>query len=194
MFGNQNSQPADDNHIPDQTIDGVVGSTDQSDQPSGAPSASPGGDNWQHPGVPVPNDAVAPLTPAYPADTTSNPTDAAASPLPSVDNTQSNASTPPSAPAVPPSSPTAASADDLIDIKQQALSQLSPLVDHLDQTPEEKFRTTMMLIQATDDQSKVQDAYAAAQQITDEKVRAQALLDIVNEINYFTQHHQNKTA
>jgi hypothetical protein len=80
--------------------------------------------------------------------------------------------------------------NDLLDIKQQALSQLSPLVGHLDQSPEEKFRTTMMMIQASDNQDLVKEAYAAAQAITDEKSKAQALLDIVNEINYFTQHHQ----
>ncbi len=83
-----------------------------------------------------------------------------------------------------------ASTDALLDIKQKALSQLSPLVSQLDQTPEEKFRTTMMMIQATDNQDLVKDAYAAAQEISDEKAKAQALLDIVNEINYFTQHHQ----
>lgn len=100
------------------------------------------------------------------------------------------------APAVP-----AASADDtasvaapaaavdsgeLLGIKQQALQQLSPLVGHLDQTPEEKFRTTMMMIQAADNADLIKTAYDAALQIPDEKVRAQALLDIVNEINYFT--------
>src|SRR5689334_5684162 len=31
--------------------------------------------------------------------------------------------------------------DDLLEIKQQALQQLSPLVGHLDQSPEDKFRT-----------------------------------------------------
>jgi len=77
--------------------------------------------------------------------------------------------------------------DDLIRIKQDALQQLSPLVDHLEQTPEEKFRTTMMMIQASDDQSLIQTAYNAAKDIKDDKVRAQALLDIINEINYFTQ-------
>ena len=77
--------------------------------------------------------------------------------------------------------------DDLVEIKQQALQQLSPLVDHLDQTPEEKFHTTMMMIQASDDQNLIKTAYESAQQITDEKAKAQALLDIVNEINYFTQ-------
>jgi hypothetical protein len=76
---------------------------------------------------------------------------------------------------------------DLIGIKQSALKELSPLVDHLDQTPEEKFRTTMMMIQASDNQELIKDAHAAAQKITDEKTKAQALLDIVNEINYFTQ-------
>lgn len=81
--------------------------------------------------------------------------------------------------------------DDLLKLKQEALSQLSPLVDHLDQTPEEKFRTTMMMIQSTDNQALLPDAYSAAQAITDEKVRAQALLDIVNEINYFTQNHND---
>jgi len=76
--------------------------------------------------------------------------------------------------------------DDLIAIKQQALAQLSPLVDQLEQTPEEEFRTTMMMIQSTDNQSLIKKAYDAAQKITDEKSRAQALLDVINEINYFT--------
>lgn len=77
--------------------------------------------------------------------------------------------------------------DDLLNIKKDALQNLTPLLDHLDQAPEDKFRTTMMLIQASDDKSLIQSAYNAAQQISDEKEKAQALLDIVNEINYFTQ-------
>lgn len=76
---------------------------------------------------------------------------------------------------------------DLNSIKQQALTQLSTIAQHLDQSPEEKFHTTMMMLQATDDQSLIQTAYDAAQAITDEKTRAQALLDVVNEINYFSQ-------
>lgn len=84
--------------------------------------------------------------------------------------------------------------DDLLNIKQQALQHLSPLVSHLEQTPEEKFRTTMMMIQASDDQTLVKTAFDAAQAITDDKARAQALLDIINEINYFTQHQGNQQA
>lgn len=84
--------------------------------------------------------------------------------------------------------------DELLDVKRQALQQLTPLLGHLDQTPDEKFRTTMMMIQATDDDTLIRQAYEAAQNITDEKSRAQALLDVVNEINYFTQNHNDADA
>lgn len=100
---------------------------------------------------------------------------------------------------MPTAAPSAASLVDsdheeqLIKLKQQALQNLAPLVDHLEQTPEEKFKTTMMLIQASDNAELVKEAYEAANQITDEKARAQALLDVVNEINYFTQHQQGDT-
>jgi hypothetical protein len=80
--------------------------------------------------------------------------------------------------------------EDLLQIKTQALQSLAPLINHLDQSPEEKFKTTMMMIQATDNSEMIRDAYAAANQIEDEKARAQALLDVINEINYFT--HRNK--
>jgi len=94
----------------------------------------------------------------------------------------------PSMPLPTPDAAPAVSPDALLDIKQQALQQLTPLVGHLEQTPEEKFRTTMMMIQASDNQDLLKTAYEAAQAISDEKAKAQALLDIVNEINYFTQH------
>lgn len=96
-----------------------------------------------------------------------------------------------SAPSVPiaDNQPANDSSDDLLDLKQKALQELSPLVGHLDQNPEEKFKTTMMMIQASDDQALLPAAYEAAQLITDEKAKAQALLDVVNEINYFTQSH-----
>ena len=81
---------------------------------------------------------------------------------------------------------TTGSGDRLLSIKQEALSQLSPLVGQLDLDAEEKFRTLMMLIQASDNQELIPEAYEAAQKIENEQTRAQALLDIVNEINYFT--------
>ncbi|OVE78703.1 hypothetical protein BVY00_02190 [bacterium G20] len=89
-------------------------------------------------------------------------------------------STPPT-PSVDP----AAVDPDLAQIKQQALQSLEPLVGQLDQAPDEKFKTLMMLIQASDNSKMLKEAYEAANQITDEKARAQALLDVVNEVNYF---------
>ena len=97
---------------------------------------------------------------------------------------------PASAPASVPATDGLADGDNLLDLKQQALQQLTPLVGHLDQSPEDKFRTTMMLIQASDNQNLLKEAYEAAQAISDDKVRAQALLDVINEINYFTQSKQ----
>jgi len=82
--------------------------------------------------------------------------------------------------------------NDLLALKQDALNSLSPLVGQLDQSPEEKFRTTMMMIQASDDHSLLKVAYEAAQAIADEKERAQALLDVINEINYFTSHDSHQ--
>ena len=80
---------------------------------------------------------------------------------------------------------------DFLSIKQKALQQLKPLVGHLEQTPEERFRTTMMMIQASDDQSLIPQAYEAANAISDEKTHAQALLDVINEINYFSAKKEN---
>jgi len=114
---------------------------------------------------------------------------ATAAPAPAADDATVAPATP-----VPAAGAAVPDTDQLLDIKQQALQQLTPLVGHLEQSPEEKFRTTMMMIQAADNHELIATAYEAAQQIPDEKVRAQALLDIVNEINYFTHNSNNDTA
>lgn len=77
--------------------------------------------------------------------------------------------------------------EELLAIKRSALQELSPLLDQLDQEPQERFQTTMMMIQAADNKELIPKAYEAAKQIKADKERAQALLDIINEINYFTQ-------
>ena len=81
---------------------------------------------------------------------------------------------------------------DLNSIKEEALKQLSPLVGKLDQNPEEKFKTLMMMIQASDNHDLIKEAYENANKIEDETAKAQALLSIVNEINYFTQKHSTE--
>lgn len=70
-------------------------------------------------------------------------------------------------------------------IKKEALQKLEPLVSELDLNPEEKYRALMMIIQATDNKDLVNEAYKAADKIEDSKARAQALLNIINEIDYF---------
>lgn len=169
MFGD-NDQNNQQTNTQDNNNGGLPGATMPSAPVTSAPE------------TPVTMDATAP----QPSDNTGFGFDSTpAAPAPSAPIEQSvndNDVTP-----VEPQSPTEDAASDLSSLKQSALQQLGPLVGHLDQTPEEKFRTTMMMIQASDDQSLIQSAFDTAQTITDEKARAQALLDVINEINYFTQ-------
>jgi len=96
----------------------------------------------------------------------------------------------PVAPVVAPSfsAPTnsPAGGSDLESIKKDALSELRPLVDKLDLEPQEKFDTYLLLLRSTDDKALIAPAHAAAQAITDEARKAQALLDIIKEIDYFS--------
>ena len=81
----------------------------------------------------------------------------------------------------------AAAADPALDtIKQTALNELRPLVDKLDVSPEEKFDTYLLLLRSTDDKTLIAPAHDAAIAIVDEARRAQALLDIIKEIDYFS--------
>ena len=78
-------------------------------------------------------------------------------------------------------------ADPALDtIKQTALNELRPLVDKLDVSPEEKFDTYLLLLRSTDDKTLIAPAHDAAVAIVDEARRAQALLDIIKEIDYFS--------
>lgn len=151
-----------------------------------APSSNDSPQDSPTPSVDQPSDDVALGSPVV-ATSSDNPLPdptPAPAPEPEPEPAASNDSAPVDLPAVHHDQ---GGGGDLLQIKQEALQKLSPLLGQLDQTAEEKFRTLMMMIQASDNQNLVKDAYDAAQQITDEKVKAQALLDVVNEINYFTQ-------
>lgn len=186
MFGTQNdSNKQDSPMVSDQSFNDMTGSTgitmpsysDTSQVSATVPQAAASA-----PAMPSANDVGMSL-----------PTLPPAQPIPTVTPSASSSSALASAtPATLPTAfnmPPAAVGEnaDLINIKHDALSELSPLVGHIDQTPTEKFRTLMMMIQGADDKSLIKPAYEAAKAIEDEKERAQALLDIVNEINYFTQ-------
>lgn len=75
----------------------------------------------------------------------------------------------------------------LDDIKRQAITELRPLIDKLNLPPEDKFDTLLLLIRTTDDSSLIARAHEAAKAINDESRRAQALLDVIKEIDFFGQ-------
>lgn len=91
---------------------------------------------------------------------------------------------------VTPADDTALADDGLDGIKRTALDELRPLIDRVDLPAEEKFDTYLMLIRSTDDTSLIAPAHAAAQEITDEKRKAQALLDIIKEIDFLSHNNQ----
>jgi hypothetical protein len=76
--------------------------------------------------------------------------------------------------------------DELFTIKNDALTDLCPLVEKLDLLPEEKFDIYLMLLRSTDDKTLIPSAYIAARNIAEEIRRAQALLDIIKEIDYLS--------
>jgi hypothetical protein len=144
--------------------------------------------DWQHPGIPLPdkNQEVEPISDVVsPAGGFPRSTDNQAQSHRPIDKVP------------PPDSgdliaPGDSAVSDLVEIRQHALTELAPLLDQLDlKDPEERFRTIMMVIQASDDRKLVKEAYEAAHAITDEKAKAQALLDVVNEVNYFTQQSES---
>lgn len=172
LFGRQNS---DDNaqNTDDAKHSEYVSSLDNS-------SASPQASN---PALPPDDSIFAPQSDSSTSADQSAPQEDVVTPQPSVETPQETPSEPPALTSE--DAPTGS--DGLLGLKQEALDHLTPLVDHLEQSPEEKFRTTMMMIQSTDNQALLKDAFSAAKEIQDDKARAQALLDVINEINYFTQ-------
>lgn len=115
--------------------------------------------------------------------------------MPTSDNTTSTPTPLPATDVSPVAEPGPVVADEkttevssgLADLQKQAISELAPILGKLDLSNEDKFNTAMMMVQATDNKALLRDAHEAAKAIENEKVRAQALLDIINEINYFIQ-------
>ena len=127
---------------------------------------------------------TAPVTPV--PDPTPAPDPVSDITLPTFDLPQPTPTATPSA--------TPASSTDLDGIKKDALTELRPLIDKVDLPAEEKFDTYLMLIRSTDDSSLIAPAHAVAQSITDETRRAEALLDIIKEIDYLSRNNQQPAA
>lgn len=78
---------------------------------------------------------------------------------------------------------------DLDGIKSHALEDLRPLVEKLTVSNEEKFDIYLLLLRSSDDNTLIEPAYEAARNIEDETKRANALLDVIKEIDYFKSKH-----
>lgn len=131
--------------------------------------------------APVADVPAAPTTPEAPGGLVSATDPLMVAPPPTETNT-----TPAPTP-VTPSESVATPPGDLGEIKRLALNELRPIVDQLELPAEEKFDALLLVIRSSDDQSLVKTAYTAAEGITDPAKKAQALLDIVKEIEYFSQ-------
>lgn len=155
----QSTQPISDDQELAKVLAGVTGGSD--DDTQAAPAMSD---------IPAP---VAPGTPppAAPVEDVAEP---ALPPMPE--------------PTIPdlPSVPAPAASGELDGVKLDAINELRPLVDKLNISPEEKFDTYLLLIRSTDDKTLVAPAHEAAKAITDEARRAQALLDIIKEIDFLS--------
>jgi hypothetical protein len=214
MFGHQDdksSQPAP-NDAPVEAGGAVGTETAATDQPAGEPVQAPvdagptiapdpaatdtptttGDQAWQHPSAPIGDGSQPGPQSDQPADKDQiadvispaggfpkRPTFSSQASIPELDDNLNDM-------LKPKDLTTDDSNRELMDIRQKALTELAPIIDKLDLPPLEKFRTIMMIIQISDDEAMVKAAYTAAHAITDEKEKAQALLDIVNEVNYFT--------
>ena len=72
---------------------------------------------------------------------------------------------------------------DLDRVKSSALSDLRPIIDRIDLPAEKKFEVYKEIIDAMNDKACIEPAYNAAKDIADEKVRAEALLYVIEAIN-----------
>jgi hypothetical protein len=152
------------------------------------PPISPAPSSTPNPTPPPAAPPASSLPPLPPAPAPSIPPKPSASALPPIPPTPQPA---PSIPPLPPkpAAPAPAPTSSLGSIKKSALDELRPLVSKLDLPAEEKFDTLLLLIRSTDDQALISQAYDTAKQIKDETRRAEALLDIVKEIDFFENPH-----
>lgn len=154
------------NSVDEQNLAKALGSVDDAVASLSTPSdqSTPGGLSFEETSTPGSDPVVLPGSPVAPSITSS------VSPVPAsipVLSTKDSAA--------------------LEAIKKNALVELRPLVGKLTVSPEEKFDTYLLIIRSTDDTDLIAPAHEAAKAITDETRRAEALLDIIKEIDYLSQ-------
>jgi hypothetical protein len=68
-------------------------------------------------------------------------------------------------------------------LKTSVLTDLRPVIEKVDISADEKYHLLSTLFNANHDQSLIEPAYVAARQIGDDTKRAEALLEIVHDID-----------
>lgn len=171
--------------VNDEELNKMIASLRQ-EQQAGAPANQAMNQPAAQPTKPTPAASAKPAGksgPAQPADPIL--TDVLAQPAkPTKTKSESTPTTPPNV------NPLGHNVDNgaLGNIRLQVISELRPLVNRLDfLAPADKFDTLLLLIRTIDDSSLIPMAHQAAMAIPDEVKRAQALLDILKEIDFFTQ-------
>lgn len=77
--------------------------------------------------------------------------------------------------------------NDLEAVKKKALEALKPILDNLEIDGERKFNIVLSAMRYTDDKSLAEPALNAALSIEENGTKAEALVELVNEINYLQQ-------
>lgn len=180
----QNTQPISDDQELAKVLAGVADEAEANDDPMALTNAL----NSMTPPPSPTLDPVAPMTPVPTPTATGNP---------AMDPITDDKSTPAiPAPAVPDPTPppmttpepvvSTSAGGDLEQVKKGAITDLRPIMDKLSVEPDEMFDLYLLLIRSTDDKALIEPAYSAAKKITDEARRAQALLDVIKEIDYLS--------
>jgi hypothetical protein len=85
-----------------------------------------------------------------------------------------------------PATPEIAPVVTLDGVKIEAINELKPLMDKINLPAEEKFDLYLLIIRSTDDKTLIAPAHDTAKMIADDTRRANALVDIIKEIDYLT--------
>lgn len=85
--------------------------------------------------------------------------------------------------AEPTTAPSTSSPTDLSSLKQDALKELSSIIDKIELPAGEKLETILMLYESTKDKNLLKSAFDAAKSLDDDGKRAEALLDLVHKID-----------
>ncbi|HVX56133.1 MAG TPA: hypothetical protein VHA37_00215 [Candidatus Saccharimonadales bacterium] len=72
----------------------------------------------------------------------------------------------------------------LLELRKRALEALLPLVDKIDEPAERKFEILMTAARSSDDPDLLAKTLEAAQHVGNDSQKAEAILDVLNEINY----------